>query len=363
VSDRMIVPRSPNAFARRDAAVLGGCAASALAITWLLRDVLLPLQGAFGFLVTWFLMFVIMYRIVLRETEGPLAARDRLATVLITGVAFAVLIPLASILVFVFARGFHAFTILFMARTMATTGPADPATSGGALHAIVGTVEQVGLAVVLSVPLGILTGVYLQEINGRFARPVRMFVQTMSGVPSIVAGLFVFSFWLLGLGFGPSGFAASLALAILMLPTVTRTVEEVLRLVPGGLRESALSLGGTEWKSTWQVVLPTARAGILTAVILGMARVIGETAPLLMTSFGNAQMNWNPFSGPQESLPFFVWRCFRFGTDAMLARSFTGAMVLLTLVLVLFVATRVVGRGRLERMSSRGTKAMPVKAD
>ena len=133
-----------------------------------------------------------------------------------------------------------------------------------------------------------------------------MFVDAMSGVPSIVAGLFVYAVWVSEFGF--SGFAAALALSISMLPTITRTCEEVLRLVPDGLREASLALGATEWRTTWSVVLPTAQAGLITAVILGVARAVGETAPLIATAFGASPMNANPFHGPQAALPLFVYK-------------------------------------------------------
>ena len=170
-----------------------------------------------------------------------------------------------------------------------------------------------------------------------FRSPVRMIVDAMSAIPSIVAGLFVFAAFILALGGQLSGFAASLALSVLMLPTVTRTTEVVLRLVPGGLREAGLALGATEWKTTRYVVLPTARSGIVTAVILGVARVIGETAPLLLTTLGATAMNVNPFEGKQSALPLYVYRLFQLPQEVAIQRAWTGALVLLMLVLVLFV--------------------------
>jgi phosphate transport system permease protein len=152
-----------------------------------------------------------------------------------------------------------------------------------------------------------------------------------------------------------TGFAAALALAVLMLPTVTRTAEVVLRLVPGGLREASLALGGGEWATVRKVVLPTARSGLLTAVILGVARIVGETAPLILTSLGNTSFNSNPFKGKQDALPLFIFRLIRFPQAAARARAWTGALVLLMLVLVLFIIARVIGGrgpghiGRLKR--------------
>ena len=130
---------------------------------------------------------------------------------------------------------------------------------------------------------------------------------------------------------------------MLFLPTVTRTAEVVLRLVPGGLREASLALGGTDWRTTSTVVLPTSRSGLATAVILGIARVIGETAPLILTVGGAFVVNTNPFGGKQDALPFFVFRLVRFPQEAQIQRAWTGALVLLILVLVLFVTARMLG--------------------
>jgi phosphate transport system permease protein len=186
--------------------------------------------------------------------------------------------------------------------------------------------------------------VFLNEIGGRLKRPVRIFVDAMSGVPSIVAGLFIFAVWVVGLQRGFSGFGAGLALSILMLPTVARTSEEVLRLVPDGLREGSLALGASEWRTVWNVVLPTARSGLITAVILGVARAVGETAPLILTSFGSSITNPNPLSGPQEALPHYIYQYIRHnpGTGPY-QRAWGAAVVLIVLVLGLFTLARVIG--------------------
>jgi len=216
-------------------------------------------------------------------------------------------------------------------------------TEGGGAHAIVGTLEQVGLAVLFSVPLGFLTALFLNEIGGKLARPVRLVVDAMSATPSILAGLFIYAVFILQFGQEQSGLAAALALTVLMLPTVTRTAEVVLRLVPGGLREGALALGGTEARMARLIVLPTARAGLATAVILGIARAVGETAPLLFTAGGAYRMTWNPIGDRQDSLPLFVYRLIRSPYDAQIDRAWTGAMVLLMIVLILFVIARLIG--------------------
>jgi phosphate transport system permease protein len=207
---------------------------------------------------------------------------------------------------------------------------------------VVGTLEQVGIAMLISVPLSILTAVYLNEVRGRLRRYVRLLVDAMSGLPSVVAGLFIYAVLVLGFGWGFSGFAAALALAMLMLPLITRTTEEVLRIVPDGLREAALALGSPEWRVTTHVVLPTARAGIVTAVILGVARAVGETAPVLLTAAGSSVLNANPFDGPQSNLPLYIYQQVTSQLDNARARAWTGAFVLITLVLVLFTVARII---------------------
>ena len=175
----------------------------------------------------------------------------------------------------------------------------------------------------------------------------------MSGVPSIVAGLFIYAVWIVQFGHGFSGFAASLALAVLMLPTITRTAEEVLRLVPDGLREASLALGAPEWRTTMRVVLPTARSGLITAVILGVARAVGETAPLIMTSFGATTMNVNPFDGAQASLPLSVYQLVSNPFASQQERAYAGAFILILTVLALFTLARLLGRKRKPRTSPR----------
>jgi phosphate transport system permease protein len=250
---------------------------------------------------------------------------------------------LLLVVAYTIGRGYHALRLQFFTEDQQFVGPLSPATEGGGKHAILGTLQQVGLAALLSVPLGIFSAVYLNEVRGRLAKPLRMITDAMSGVPSIVAGLFVYAAWILALGHQQTGFAGALALSVMFLPTVTRTAEVVLRLVPGGLREASLALGGTEWRTTGRVVLPTARSGLATAVILGIARVIGETAPLLLVIGGAFRLNANPFSGKQDALPYFVFRLVRFPQESQIQRAWTGALVLLGVVLVLFVIARLIG--------------------
>jgi phosphate transport system permease protein len=329
-----------------DWGMLAGSAAAALCLNWVIFFRLLPIVGAVGFwLVTW-VTFLLIYRQVVRTVHGKLAATDRVVGAALSSGAIFLMGLLALIIGYVFFKGIGAISAAFFTQTLEKVGPLDPETKGGALHAILGTLWQLFLTVLIAVPLGIATAVYLNEVGGKMSRWVRTLVDAMSGVPSIVAGLFIFSALILTLGWGFSGFAASLSLAVLMLPTVTRTTEVVLRLVPGGLREAALALGAPRWRVVLQVVLPTARSGLSTAVILGMARAVGETAPLILTAFGASIINNNPFSEPQASLPLYIWQLVRNSDAGQVRRAWAGSLALIVIVLVLFTIARYLGRPR-----------------
>ena len=319
---------------------LVGCALVAASISTALFATT-PLDGPIGLTLVAWLMFLAIYAAVLTRAVGPLKRNDHLATVVITSLALFAFVPLVLIIGFVIAKGVPGLTRAFFTETMDAVGPLDPPEVGGAKHAIVGTIQQVGIAAAVSIPFGILTAVYVNEVAGsRIARLIRFLVDAMSGIPSIVAGLFIYTLFVLQLGHGFSGLNAGLALSVLMLPTITRTAEEVLSLVPGGLREAALALGAPDWRMVLRVVLPTARTGLITAVVLGVARVAGETAPLLMTALGSDGMNTNPFEGQQSSLPLFVYKLIRNPLEGQVTRAWAGALVLIALVLVLFSVAR-----------------------
>lgn len=251
-----------------------------------------------------------------------------------------VLLPLTSVLYTVVMKGKDAVRLNTFTQDMRFSQPDAAFTDGGALHAILGTFEIVLIATIICVPLGVLTALYLTEIKGRFEGFVKFLVQAMSGVPSIVAGLFIYTVLIVTLGAKYSAFAGSLALSILMLPTVARTSEEVLKLIPNDLREAGVALGATQWRTVAMVVVPAARSGILTAVILGIARVAGETAPLLLTILGNTSTQLNPFSGPVAALPLYTFSLMKTGLDIAITRAWGGALILLTLVLILFITAR-----------------------
>jgi ABC-type phosphate transport system permease subunit len=173
-----------------------------------------------------------------------------------------------------------------------------------------------------------------------------MTVQAMSGVPSIVAGLFIYAVWMIGLGNSYNAIAGAGALTILMIPTVARVSEEVLKLIPNDLREAGLALGATQWRTVGMIVLPAAKSGLVTAIVLGVARVAGETAPLLLTIGGSDQINFNPAAGNNSALPFYVWKNYSFGSDQAVARAWLGILILMILVFFLFSVARYFGRMR-----------------
>jgi phosphate transport system permease protein len=302
-----------------------------------------PLKGILAY-VGLFVIFSIFGNILLGVSRrGFRTISDSAATVLMYFATSLVLLPVVSVLITVITRGAKALKVNVFTQNMAMAQPDGPYNQGGALHAILGTIVLVLLASLISVPIGILTGLYLTEIKGRAERLIRFLVQAMSGVPSIVAGLFIYSVWIVGSSGGFSGVSGAASLSILMLPTVARTAEEVLKLIPPDLREAGVALGGTQWRTVAMVVLPAARSGLITATVLGIARVAGETAPLLLTIFGTTTTNLNPFNGPMAALPLYVFQLLRTGLNVAIDRAWTGALVLLILVTILFALARFVG--------------------
>ncbi len=322
---------------------VAGAGVSSFCLVWLIYEQLTSLSGTIGFFVCWYAAFLLIYRVLVRQRHGKMAAKDRFAAAVVSSVGLLLVVTLLVIIGYTVGRGYSALRPTFFTKDLRFTGPLAKATAGGGKAAVIGTLEQVGIATLVSVPLGIASALFLSEVGGRLARAVRIFTDAMSGVPSILAGLFIYAVLILGLGVPASGFAGALALSVLMLPTVARTCEVVLRLVPGGLREAGLALGGTEWRMVRKVVLPTARAGLVTASILGVARVVGETAPLLLTVGRSNFVNTNPFKGPQDSLPQLIYALIRLPIKSEIQRAWTAAFVLIAIVLFLFVLARVIG--------------------
>ena len=350
-------PLRPKDFKMADAGILAASAVSSLALVWIVFYQLTLLSGALGFLLCWYACFLGLYWLVTVQTVDRRTATDRVVTVFIVSGATLVIGIVVFIFLWVFAKGIaHVSGNLFV-KDSKNFRPADPNVLHeiGIAHAIVGTLEQVGLAALIGVPIGVTTAVFLNEVKGRGTRAVRTIVTAMSALPSVVAGVFIYSILVEPKILNYSGILAALALFILLLPLVTRTTEEVLRLVPGGLREASLALGASEFRTVFSVVLPTARSGIITAGLLGVAIALGETAPLLFTAFGSSVMNSNPFHGAQGALPLVIFTNVREAQSVLINLAYATALILLTLVAVLFIAARIFGRPRTRASLMRRT--------
>ncbi|MFG6403657.1 phosphate ABC transporter permease PstA [Microbacterium sp. P04] len=337
--------------------VLGALGAS-LAVATLLFGWLTPMTGAVGWAVVSYLGFVAIYALLIALRSDRLEVADRVMTALLYSAGAILLAALVFVVVFIIIRGLPAIVHLnFFVETMETTGPLDSLDKGGIFHAIVGTLIQIGIALAIAVPLGIATAVFMNEIGGRFARFVRTISDAMTALPSIVAGLFIYSAVIILITHERSGFAASLAITVMMLPIIIRASDVVLRLVPNNLREASYALGASRWRTVWTVVLPTSRSGLATAVILGTARGVGETSPVLLTSGVTAYRNLDPFHGPMISLPLQVFDFVKSPEPNMIARGFGAAATLILLVLLLFIVARLVGGKGPGQLSPRQRRA------
>jgi phosphate transport system permease protein len=289
------------------------------------------------------ILFVVVNWALSRVVEGEREARDRLATTLVTGAFLVAMIPLVSLVWIVLAEGISIMSWDFLTTDM--TGIFGDMREGGALHAIIGTLWVTGIASVISIPLGIFTAIYLVEYGrGRLARAITVLVDVMTGIPSIVAGLFAFALFTIVVG--PqyrSAFMGAVSLAVLMTPVVVRSVEEMLRLVPNELREASYALGVPKWLTIVKVVLRTAVAGITTGVMIAIARVIGETAPLLMTVGIVATINNDPLEGRIATLPVFAYRQYAQGGVGA-DRAWAAALTLVAIVMLLNLVARLVSR-------------------
>ena len=300
-----------------------------------------PLANVDGWAIA-FLLVNVVWNLGVTSKLGAKERKDALLRLTITSLGMLAFIPWLSIFVSVILKGYRALYPGYFVGDMRITTPDDEFNMGGAGHAIVGSLIMVAIATVVPLPLGILSGIYLTEVRGRLTLLVRFVVQSMSGVPSIVAGLFIYTTLVFATN-TYSAFAGAMALAVLMLPTVARTAEEVLKLVPEDLRSAGYALGARQWRTAFMVVIPTVRSGLTTAAILGVARVVGETAPLLLTSLSNSSLKFNPFDGPIGSLPTYVFGYLQIGTEYAVARAWTGSLVLLVIVFILFTLARRLG--------------------
>ncbi len=289
------------------------------------------------------LVFLVATFALSARIEGRRLAVDRLASTLVWASFAVALVPLISLIWETVARGAPGVSWYFLTHSM--NGVLSWQSGGGIYHAILGTVEQVLLASVIAIPIGLLTAVYLVEYGrGRLAKAVTFFVDVMTGIPSIVAGLFILSLWIMMFDLGYSGLAGAMALSILMMPIVVRSTEEMLKLVPNELREASLALGVPKWRTILKVVLPTAIGGITTGVMLALARIAGETAPILLLVFGNSMINGNPFEGAQSSLPLYVYEQWAYGTEQAYDRAWAAALVLIAFVMILNLLARALAR-------------------
>jgi phosphate transport system permease protein len=344
---RSDVPRRPARFAQDDVAALVGSLVGSLALVWLVFERVLPWSGNIGFVVCWYVTLLATYAAVTALTHPRPVVVDRIMAVAVAAAALLVGVALFATLWYTLWHGKSALLHKdFFTHDMAGVRPQDPLASGGILHAMVGTLVEISIAVAIALPLGLGTAVYMTEVGGRMAQVVRTVVEAMTALPDILAGLFIYTTLIVALGFSRTGFCAAMALTVMMLPTIARSAEVTLRVVPGGLREAGLALGASHWQTVRRVVLPTARAGLATALILGVARGIGETAPVLITSGASTFLNANPLQDPMNSLPLFTFVSVRSGEPLFIARGFGAASVLLIMVVVLFALTRFIARDK-----------------
>jgi phosphate transport system permease protein len=347
-------PRRVRALTLDDWLSLGGSVLASFALVDIGYLHLVNFSGTVGFAVCWYFVFLLVYGIVVGIANPRHIVIERLVASTLYLVAAFVIFALASTVVYTFAEGWRAFVhVNFFTHDMAGVATSAPLNQGGILHAIVGTVIMVGIAVVVAVPLGIGTAVYMTEVKGPGSHLIRTVVEAMTALSDILAGLFVYALLVVGLGLGKTGLAAAIAIAVTMLPLVARASEVALRVVPGSLRQASEALGATHWKTTWKVVLPSARAGLVTAAILAIARGIGETAVVLVTSGASSFLNFNPTSEPMNSLPLYIYTAYETHQPQALTRAFGAASVLLAMVLLLFVIARWIVRDKNGREGSR----------
>jgi phosphate transport system permease protein len=320
-----------------------GALFAALATTLLLWKEVSPFSGVIGFVVVWWILGAIYYAVLIAFDEDRMAVRDRLSSFVLWSCAIFIVFMLFWVIGYTFFRGWPALIHLnFYTQDGRFGGPLSPLTKSGALEAVVGTLIEIGIVMAFAVPFGVLTAVFINEVPGRYATIIRTVVDAMTAMPDILAGLFIYSTLISILGFPLSGLCAGIALGITALPIITRASDVVLRLMPGGLTEASYALGAGQWRTVRLVTLPTVRSGLATAVILGMARAIGETAPVLLTSVASEYLTTNPTLG-MNSLPLLAYTSIQEPQAVEFARAFGAASLLLMLVVILFSIARWIG--------------------
>lgn len=299
-------------------------------------------------------LYIALIFVISSLAESRRHAVDRLMTALVSTAFVLALLPLISLLYTVIVNGLQRFDPEFFSYSMRNI----VGEGGGAVHAIWGTVLITLTATIISVPIGLMTSIYLVEYGrGRLAKAITFFVDVMTGIPSIVAGLFIYALFAILVGPGASmGIMGALALSVLMIPVVVRGSEELLRIVPNELREASYALGVPKWLTIVKVVLPTSIAGIMTSVMLAVARVIGETAPLLLTAGYTHSLNTDLFDGNMMTLPVFAYNQYmNQGTspDASVARAWAAALTLILIVMVLNLIARMIAKFFAPKMTGR----------
>jgi phosphate transport system permease protein len=318
-------------------ALLGGAAVVAallhIALTW---------AWALSVVAAWLLLAIALLAVYGRF-EGRRKAVDRLATLLVTSAFLIALLPLGSLLWTVVKNGAPAINSTFLSSSMRNV----VGEGGGIYHALWGTIIVTTLAALMSIPIGVLTGIYLVEYGkGPLSRWITFLVDVMTGIPSIVAGLFAYALFVLFFGEGVRmGFGGAVALSVLMIPLVVRSTEEMLKLVPNELRDGSYALGISKWRTIVKVVLPTSVAGIITGITIAVARIIGETAPLLIICGATDSVNFNPFSGRMMTLPVYIYLQYKnpgVPPDFGIQRAWGAALVLTVIVMALNLVARLV---------------------
>jgi phosphate transport system permease protein len=288
-----------------------------------------------------------------RNISGRRGQADAILQVFVVFFAMTVLVLLISVVWSVVERGSSAISWQFLTQNNVYISGQTSLEYGGLGHAIIGTLLIVALSTIVTVPLGIATAIYLTETRGRTRSTIRTLIQALSGLPSVVAGLFIYAMFIASGLTQYVGWAGSLALIPLMLPTVTRVAEESLLLVPQELRNGALALGSSAWRAFSLVTMPAAKSGLITAVLLGVARVIGETAPLLVTTFAANNTNLNPFNGSIATLPTYLYTYIASNFDTAVQRAWGAALVILILVAILFITARLLTRQKTAKKAGK----------
>jgi phosphate transport system permease protein len=326
-----------------DVVSIFGAFFAAVATMGLLWKEVSPFSGIIGAVVVAWILFVVYYAVLISFDEDRMMVRDRVSWVIVQSIAVLIISALFWVIGYTFLRGGPALVHLnFYTQDGRTGGPLSPLTQSGALHAIAGTLIEVGIAMAIAIPFGVLTAVFMNEVPGRYATVIRTVVDAMTAMPDILAGLFIFATLISIFGWPLSGMCAGIALGITALPIICWASDVVLRLMPGGLTEASYALGAGQWRTVRLVTLPTVRSGLVTAVILGAARAIGETAPVLLTSVASEYLTTNPVLG-MNSLPLMAYTSVQEPQAVELARGFGAASLLLILVVILFSIARWLG--------------------